>query len=98
MKLGETITYCSLERVFLCGSVPIQSVPCDFNGRAGSDVSTSHILPHTVLAAITLVGVGAGDGGAKARPKCELWLLFCSVANSTLLGERVGPKLLQKKP
>ena len=39
-------------------------VPSGFGRRAGFDMSTSHILPQAVLAAITLVGGGAGDGGA----------------------------------
>ena len=42
-------------------------VPSRFGGRAGSDVSRSHIFPQGVLAAITLVGGGAGDEGARAR-------------------------------
>ncbi|XP_057563183.1 thiamin pyrophosphokinase 1-like [Hippopotamus amphibius kiboko] len=47
-------------------------VSSGFNERSGSDVSTSHIFPHIALAAITLVGIIAAVGGAKARPKCFL--------------------------
>ena len=33
-----------------------------------------------VLAALLLVGGGAGDGGARAGAACEVGLPFCSVA------------------
>ena len=38
-----------------------------FDDRVGSDVNTIHILPQGALAVITLVGVRAGDGAARAR-------------------------------
>ena len=43
-------------------------VPSGFLGRAGSDVSMSHISPKGMLAVITLVGAGAA--GARARARC----------------------------
>ena len=51
---------------------PIHSlcVPSAFFGRAGFDIITSHIFPQDVLAAITLVGGGAGEGGARAGARC----------------------------
>lgn len=76
-------------RVSLCGL-------CVSRGRAESDMSTSRVFPQGVLAGITLVGGGAGEGGAGARARCELGLLS-SVAYTTLLGW-TGPKLLVQKP
>ena len=73
-------------------------VPNGFGGRAGSDVSMSHIFPQGVLSAITLVGGWAGDGGARTRANCDPGLLLCSVANTTLLGVESGPRLLEQKP
>ena len=84
MNLGETVTYCGLEGVFLCGRVPIWTVSNAFGRRAGFDEDASHIFPQGVLAAMTLVGGGAGDGGARAR--CEAGPPLCSVASNTLLG------------
>ena len=46
-------------------------VPSGFGGRARFDVNTSHVFPLDVLAAIILIGGGAGDGRAKARARCE---------------------------
>ena len=66
-------------------------VPSGFVGRAVSDMSMSHIFPQGVLAAITLVGGGAGDRRASARARCEPGLLYCSVANRTFLGVGSGP-------
>ena len=59
-------------------------VPNAFGGRAGFDMNTSHIFPQGVLAAITLVRSGAGEGGARAGSRCELGLLLYSVAISAL--------------
>ena len=50
--------------------------------------------PTGVLAAITLVGGGARDGGDKARARCKLELLLFSVTNTPLLWAGLGPKLL----
>ena len=72
-------------------------MPGSDSGRAGSDVSRSHVFPQGVLAAITLVGGGAGDGADRDRARCELGLLLCSVATTTLRGAGVGPKLLEQK-
>ena len=43
-------------------------VPSGFGGRAGSDMSTSHIFPQGVLAASTLVGYGLEMEGLKPEP------------------------------
>ena len=51
-----------------------------------------------MLAAITLVGGGAGNGGARARVSCDRELLLCSLAITALLGVGSGPKLLEQKP
>lgn len=72
-------------------------VSSGFGGRTGSDISMGHIFPHGVLAGVTLVGGGVGDGGATCRARCELGRLLCSVADITLLGERSGLKLLKQK-
>ena len=70
-----------------------------FDGRAGFDVNSS-LFPQGVLAAITLVGGRAGDGGARAIARCELGLPLCSVAVFTLLGwgVRSDSKLLEQNP
>ena len=80
---------CPCVRVSLCGL-------CVPSGRAESDMSTGRVFPQGVLAAITLVGGGAGAGGAGARGRCERGLLS-SVAYTALLGW-AGPKLLVQKP
>ena len=59
-----------------------------FVERTASEMSTSHIFPQGVLAAIPLVG-----GGATARARCDLGLLLCSVANITLLGVESGSQV-----
>ena len=66
-------------------------VPSGFGGRAGSAVSTSHVFPQGVLAAITLVGSRAGDAEARAGAKCKSGLLLCSVASTTLMGVGAAP-------
>ena len=48
-----------------------------FDGRTGFDVNTSHAFPQGVLAAITSVGGGAGDGGARAGVRYEVGLPPC---------------------
>ena len=44
--------------------------PNAFDGRVGFDVDVSFIFPQIVLAAITLVVCGTGDGGARAGTRC----------------------------
>ena len=61
------------------------------------DVSRSHISPQGVLPAITLVGGRAGDGGSRARTRCEAVLPLCSGAITILLGAGANPKLIQKQ-
>ena len=80
------------------GSLCSLSVPSGFDGRGGSEVSTGHIFPQDVLAAITLVGDGAGVGVARARARCEPGLLLCSVVVTTLSRAGSGPKVLEWKP
>ena len=99
MKLGETVTYPSLEGLALCGSILYSlCVPSDFGGRPGFYVNMSCIFPHVVVAVGTLVGVETGDGVFRARIRCELGLLLCSVVNTTLLRVGLWPKLLEEKP
>ena len=52
--------------------------------RAESGVSVGLARPQGLLVALTLAGGGAGDGGAKARTKCEPELLPCSGTPTTL--------------
>ena len=94
MNSGETVTYCRLEWLFLCVDIAIQTVCAQclwWESWIWHD--TSHIFPQGVLAAITLVGGGAGDGGAKAGTGCEAGLPLCSVAITTLSGVGSDPKL-----
>ena len=68
-----------------------------FGGRAGF---ASHVFPQCVLAAITLVGGVAGDGGARAgaRTPAGAGLHLCSAAIISLSGLGSDPKLLEQKP
>ena len=66
-------------------------VPGVFGGRHGFDVDTSHIFPHGVLAAASLVSGEAGDGVARSGPRCEAGLPCRSMAIVTLLGLGSGP-------
>ena len=49
-------------------------VPNAFGGRAGFDMDESHVFPQSVLAAITWVESGPGDGGATAGAGCGVGL------------------------
>ena len=72
-------------------------VPSGFGGRAGSDMSTSHIFPQGVLAASTLVGYGLEMEGLKP----ELGVTQTSpssVAITALLGEGSDLRLLEQRP
>ena len=73
-------------------------VPSAFGGRAGFDMDASHLFPQGVLAAITLLGGGAGDEGVRGGAWCEAGLSLCSVAITTLSGVGSGPKMLKRKP
>ena len=57
----------------------------------------SSYLGPSVLAAITLLGCGAGDEEARVVTQCEVHLSICSVAITTLLGAGSDPKLLEQK-
>ena len=73
-------------------------VPSVFGGRAGFDVNTSHVFPQSVLAAITLEGGGAGDGGAKVRTSYEVAFLSAQRLSPPSWDRVSSPKLLQQKP
>ena len=99
MKIGERVTYCSLEGVSLCGSMIYSlRVPSGFGERAEFDVNTSHVFPQGVLAAITLVGCGAGDRGVRAKARCELRIPLCSVAVLLYLGWGQVPSCWSRSP
>ena len=72
-------------------------MPSGLGGRAGSDISIGHVFSQCVLAAITLVGGRGRVGGARARARCKLGLLLCSLATTT---SRVGsePQGLEQEP
>lgn len=79
MKLGDTVTYCSLEGVSLCEIIPMQyaSARCLW-WEIWIWCEKSHVFPQCVLATINLVGTEAGYGVVRARDKCKLGLLLCS--------------------
>ena len=67
-------------------------------GRGEFHMNTIHAFPQSVLTAITLVGGGTGDGGARAWAKCEAELLLCLLAITTLSGVGLDPKLMEQNP
>ena len=71
-------------------------MPSGFGGRAGYDVNTSEVFPQGVLAAITLVGGRAEDGGGSAGARCELGFPFCLVVLTALSGAEASLKLLEQ--
>ena len=73
-------------------------VPSGLGGRAEFDVNKSQIFPWGLLAPTTLVGDGAGDRRPRARARCKVGLLLCSVATTTISGTGASPKLLEEKP
>ena len=73
-------------------------VPSGFGGRAGSDMHVSYVFTQGALTAITMVGGGAGDRGARIRAKCELGLLPGSAVITAVIWVWSGPKLLDPKP
>ena len=85
---------CSYEGMSLCRL----QVPNAFLERDGVVVDVSHVLLQGVLADITLLGSGVGDGGAIACQRCVEGLPLCSVAITTLSGVESAPKLLEQKP
>ena len=72
-------------------------VPIAFGGKAGFDMNRRYTFPQVVLASVTLVRGGAGDGGARARAMCEPVLPLCSVAIPVLSGVGLDPKLMEQK-
>ena len=72
--------------------------PVPSGWRAAFDVDASHVFPQGMLATITLVRGGTGDGGARAVDRYETRLLLCSVAITALSGVGSDPKLVEQKP
>ena len=66
-------------------------MPSGFGWRAGPEMSTGYIFLWGVLAATTLMGGRAGVGGARARSRCNLGRLLCSLAVTALWGAGSGP-------
>ena len=59
---------------------------------------SSHVFPQAVLAAITLVGDGAGDEGARAGTGCDAGLSLCSVAIAAISGVCLIPSCWIRSP
>ena len=68
-----------------------------FGGRAGSDVSTGHVFPQDVLAAITLVGGGAGDGGVGPEPGMSQ-VFYAQWLSLPYLGQGKSPRCRSRSP
>ena len=80
MELDKTVTYCGLEGVSLCGSIPNSlSVPNGFGGRVGFDMNSSDVFSGHV-GIYPLVGGEARGGGARAEASCKTKFPFCLVA------------------
>ena len=74
---------------------PVQTLAhSGFGGRVGSETSMSS---HRCAGSPTLVGGRAGVGAARARARCKLELLLCSMAVITLSGAELGPKGLKQE-
>ena len=75
-------------------------VPSGFDRRAGSEVHRSRILPQVAVASADLVEDRAGFREARARARCKLGLLLCSVAVTALSGAGlvVGSEGLEQEP
>ena len=62
-------------------------------------MDTSHIFPKEMLAAITLVGGRAADGGARTGARCEVGLPPPLLSGHHCpIGAGSDPKLLEQKP
>lgn len=57
-----------------------------------------HFFLQGMLAVLTLVEDGGGEGGVRSRASCEMGLLFYSVAIAIFSGAGPGLKLLEQKP
>ena len=66
-----------------------------FDVKALFDMDTSHVFPQGLLDVITLIGLVVGVEGSKACARCEVGLLLCSVAITTLSGVWSAPQLLE---
>ena len=79
MNLGETVSFCSLGGVVLGGSFPYRlSTWCLW--ESWISCGCKPVFLQGTLAALMLVGGGAGDAGARAGAGWEVGLPFCSVA------------------
>ena len=72
-------------------------VPSTFDGRTGFDVDANHIFPQGVLAALTLVGCGAGNGGTRAAQGVRWDFLSAQWLSPPCQGQGLI-KLLEQKP
>lgn len=98
MNLGEIVSYCGPEGMFLCENIPVQTA-CDhvFGTRSGFDGDDSHLFPQGLLATITLLKGLAGVGGSKDHTGYEVGLCLCSMSAAALPGVWSVAKLLEQK-
>ena len=81
----------------LIWSIPVQSACPQFLWwESWIDINTNHIFPQSVLADITFIVGWAGNGGDRARARCQAGHPLCSVAINTLSGVGSDLKLLQQ--
>ena len=71
-------------------------MPSGLGGRAEFYVNTSYLVSKDLLAAITLIGYGAGEGGIGPEPSVG-WDLISAQWLSSTEGSSV-PVLLEQKP
>lgn len=64
-------------------------MPRAFRGRSEFDMDRNF----AVLTPLSLAGVGAGDGEARAGARCEVGLPRCSMTMATLTGPGSDPTL-----
>ena len=101
MNLSETVIYFHFKRMLLCRNAPIQTaLPNAFSGKARFDMDISHIFPQGLLAALSFVGGGAGDGGGQSVHSAWAGTHTSAEAvtgNSAASGTGLSPPYLQGK-
>lgn len=87
VNLRETVIYCGLEVVFLCGSIPVLAVcvQCSWV-RADFSMVASHLFSQDVLAIILLLGGVVGVGRSEVCARCKAVFPFCSMVVTACQG------------
>lgn len=97
------MSFCESILIQFTACYTVYCVPSGFGGRAGYEMSISHVFPQVLLEAITLVGdgargVGGGEGrNARARGRCKPGLLLFSVASTAFPEMEIGSMLMEQK-